>query len=232
MPDARWQRIVGGIGAADSTLTAAERICLEAHDLLNAASVSLAQVIEFAYSPIAATNDLGTFLDDQQFALGDGPTFDAQRSPVPIILEDAHARRATARWPVFSKLAEKHAIAAVFAFPLRIGDAYLGVLTAYRARAGQPSAGQYADGLILSSLATAELVRQEAGIGSGSDRGIFEPGLYDQSPLQVAAGMVAESLGISIVAALVRIRARAFADDQPVSQTAMQIVERKLVLEK
>lgn len=232
MADARWQRIVGGIGAADSTLTVGQRICLEATDLLEATSVSLAQVIDRVYSPIAATDDLGAFLDDQQFALGDGPTFEAQCSPVPIILEDAHARRATARWPVFAKLAEKHAMAAVFAFPLRIGDAYLGVLTVYRARAGQPSAGQYADGLILSSLATAELVRQEAGVGTKGGPGIFEPGLYDQSPLQVAAGMVAESLNISIVAALVRIRARAFTDDQPVSQTAVQIVERKLVLEK
>lgn len=232
MADARWQRIVSGIDSADSASTVAERICLEANELLNATSVSLAQVIDHAYRPVAATDDLGTFLDDQQFALGDGPTFEAQTSPVPIILEDAHAHRAMVRWPLFANLADKHAIAGVFAFPLRIGDAYLGVLTAYRSRTGQPSAGQYADGLILSSLATAELVRQEAGIGTRPDRGIFEPGLYDQSPLQVAAGMVAESLNISIVAALVRIRARAFADDQPVSKTAMQIVERQLVLEK
>jgi hypothetical protein len=44
--------------------------------------------------------------------------------------------------------------------------------------------------------------------------------------------MVAESLNVSIVAALVLIRARAFANDQPVSKTAQQIVARELVLEK
>lgn len=192
----------------------------------------MALVIDHAYSPIAATDDLGTLLDDEQFALGDGPTFEAQRSPAPIILDDAHAHRAAARWPVFAKLAQKHSIHGAFAFPLRIGDAYLGVLTAYRDRAGEPSAQQYADGLILASLATAELVRREAGVGAEPGAGIFEPGLYDQSALQVAAGMVAEALNISIVTALVRIRARAFADDQPVSQTAQQIVARHLVLEK
>jgi hypothetical protein len=180
---------------------------------------------------VAAADDLGTLLDDEQFALGDGPTFEAQHSPAPIILEDVHARRTTARWPVFAKLVEKHAIQGVFVFPLRIGDAYLGVLTAYRARSGEPSGEQYADGLMLASLATAELVRRAAGVDTEPGLGIFEPGLYHQSALQVAAGMVAESLNISIVAALVRIRARAFANDQPVSKTAQQISARELVLE-
>lgn len=232
MTDQRWQFISDKIRAADAGLSVGHHICLVAKDILNAKSVSLAMVIDHAYRPMAATDDLGTLLDDEQFALGDGPTFDAQRAPAPILLEDAHAHRTVTRWPVFSKLAEKHDIHGTFAMPLRIGDAYLGVLTAYRARSGQPSAEQYADGLILASLATAEIVRQEAGASKDSGSGIFEPGLYDQSALQVAAGMVAETLNISIVAALVRIRARAFADDHPVSKTAQQIVARDLVLDK
>lgn len=232
MADGRWQFIADRVRTADSTITVGTRICVVASDLLKAKSVSLALVIDGSYRPIAATDDLGTLLDEEQFALGDGPTFKARNSLAPIILEDVHAHRAAVRWPVFTKLAENHGVHGAFAFPLRIGDAFLGVLTAYRARAGEPSAEQYADGLILASLATAELVSQEAGVGAESGSGIFEPCLYDQSALQVAAGMVAESLNISIVAALVRIRARAFADDHPVSKTALQIVERKLVLQK
>lgn len=232
MTDQRWQLISDRVRAAGPTLTVGQRICVVANELLNARCVSLALVIDHAYSPIAATDKLGTLLDDEQFALGDGPTFEAQSSPAPIILEDAHAHRSAVRWPVFTKLAQLHSIHGAFAFPLRVGDAYLGVLTAYRARAGEPSAEQYADGLILASLATAELVRKQAGVGTEAGSGIFEPGLYDQSALQIAAGMVAESLNISIVTALVRIRARAFADDQPVSHTAQQIVARDLVLEK
>lgn len=125
---------------------------------------------------------------------------------------------------------ENHGVHGAFAFPLRIGDAFLGVLTAYRARAGEPSAEQYADGLILASLATAELVSQEAGVGAESGSGSSSrASMTNLLPREVAAGdMVAESLNISIVAALVRIRARAFADDHPVSKTALQIVERNL----
>lgn len=228
--EGRSKFIADKIRTADPTLTAGHRICLVANELLSAKSVSLALVVDRAYSPVAATDSLGTLLDDEQFALGNGPTFDAQNSPAPIIVEDVHARRAVARWPVFTKLSEKHGFLGAFAFPLRVGYAYLGVMTAYRARTGEPSAEQYADGLVLASLATAELVRQEAGIAADPDA--LEPRLYDQSALQVAAGMVAESLNIPIVAALARIRARAFADDQPVSHTARRIVARELVLEK
>lgn len=230
MVEGRSKTIADRIRAADSTLTTGHRICLVANELLGAKSVSLGLVVDHAYSPVAATDNLGTLLDDEQFALGNGPSFDAQNSLAPVIVEDVHAKRTVARWPVFAKLAEKHGLLGAFAFPLRVGYAYLGVLTAYRARTGVPSAEQYADGLVLASLATAELVRQEAGIATDPDA--LEPRLYDQSSLQVAAGMVAEALNIPIVAALARIRARAFADDQPVSQTARRIVARELVLDK
>lgn len=232
MSEARWHFIAGRVRAEKPALTVGHRICVVAGELLNSENVSLALVIEHSFSPIATTGRLGTLLDEEQFALGDGPSFEARNSPAPIILGDIHAHRASIRWPIFVKLAAKHGIGGVFAFPLRIGDAYLGVLTVYRVHAGEPTAEQYSDGLILASLATAELVRQEAGVGPESGAGIFEPGLYDQSALQIAAGMVAELLNISIVAALVRIRARAFADDQPVSHIAQQIVRRSLVLEK
>ena len=232
MADERWQFIADRIRAADSTLTVGKRICLVANELLDAKCVALAKVIDHAYTPVADTDDLGTLLNDQQFALSNGPTFEAQHSPAPIILDDLHTRRTVSRWPIFAELAEKYGISGAFVFPLRIGDAYLGVLTAYRDRSGDLSGTQYADGLILASLATAELVRMQADVGAEPGLGIFEPGVYHQSALQVASGMVAESLNISIVAALVRIRARAFADDQSVGRTAQQIVARELVLEK
>lgn len=231
MSDRRWTLIASKIRGADPALTVSQRICIAAGELLGASSVSLALVVDGAYSPVAATDEVGEFLDDQQFTFGDGPAFDAQRAEAPIIVEDVNAHRAATRWPVFVKLAQHHRVRGAFVFPLRIGDAHLGVLTAYRAHAGEPSAEAYADGLILASLATAELLSVEAGVGAELGTGIFTPGLYDQSALHVAAGMVAESLNISIVAALVRIRARAFADDQAVGHTAQLIVERRLVLE-
>lgn len=231
MTDRRWQFVADKIGALDPALSVSDRICAVALELLGARSVSLALVIDHAYSSIADSDALGTLLDEEQFALGDGPTFEAQTSSAAIVLDDVAAHRASARWPIFAKLAQEHEIRGVFAFPLRIGDAYLGVLSVYRGRPGEPTAVEYTDGLILSSLATAELVRRQAGGGGKPDTDIFKPGFYDQSALQIAAGMVAESLNVSLVAALVRIRARAFADELPVNRIAQQIVARTLILD-
>jgi hypothetical protein len=231
MPDPRWKFIADKVAALDATLSLSQRICSVALELLRARSISLALAVNHAYSPIADSDPLGTLLDEEQFSLGDGPTFDAQSSPAPIILEDIRAHQAATRWPIFAKLAQAHEVHGVFAFPLRIGDAYLGVLTAYLARAGRPTAAEFADGLILSSLATAEVLRHLADAGPESEAGILQHNLYDQPALQIAAGMVAESLDIPIVAALVRIRARAFADGQPVNYIAQRIVARTLTLD-
>lgn len=232
MADERWHVIADKIRSADSALNLGQKICVVGADVLSAQAVSLALVVDHAYSPIATSDHVATLLDEEQFALGDGPSFDAQSSEAPVIADDVSAHRANHRWPAFTPLAQKHNIHGVYAFPLRIGTAYLGVLTAYRSQTGEPTAQQYADGLILASLATAELVRHQAGVTSPELADVFEPGLYDQSALQVAAGMVAETLNCPIVAALVRIRARAFADDKPVTEIARQIVARELVLDK
>ena len=232
MVDDRWHAIADKIRATDPHLNLGQKLCAVGVEVLGATAVSIALVFNHAYSPVSASSELATLLDEEQFALGNGPTFDAQNAAGPVIIEDTHAHRASHKWPAFTPVAAKHNIHGVFAFPLRVGTAYLGVLTAYRHSPGQPSAQQYADGLILASLATAELVRHQAGVTSPELADIFEPGLYDQSALQIAAGMVAESLNCPIVVALVRIRARAFSDDKPVSEIARAIVAREIVLEK
>lgn len=232
MADERWHIIAEKIRNSDSVLSLGQKICIVGAEVLGAESVSLALVVEHAYSPISSSDPLATLLDEEQFALGNGPSFDAQHSAAPVIANEIGSHQLTHRWPAFTRVAQKHGMHGVFAFPLRIGTAYLGVMTAYRTKTGDPTAQQYADGLILASLATAELVRHQAGVTSPELSDVFEPGLYDQSALQVAAGMVAEALNCPIVAALVRIRARAFADDKPVTEIARQIVARELILKK
>jgi transcriptional regulator with GAF, ATPase, and Fis domain len=228
----RWHSIADKIRATDSSLTLGQKLCAVAVEVLGANAASIALVVNHAYSAISASSDVATLLDEEQFALGNGPTFDAQEASGPVIIDDTTAHRASHKWPAFTPVAAKHGIHGVFAFPLRVGTAYLGVLTAYRTNPGKPTADEFSDGLILASLATAELVRHQAGVTSPELADIFEPGLYDQSALQIAAGMVAEALECPIVAALVRIRARAFADDKPVSEIARAIVAREIVLEK
>ena len=230
MSNQRLSFISDKIRESDASLSLVHRFCVVAAELLRAQSASIALVIDQAYSAIAASSPLGTLLEEQQFAFGDGPTYDSRESPIPIIVEDMTDRHSAKEWPAFAPVASKHDIRAVYAFPLRVGSAYLGVLTVYRVEHGEPTAQEYADGLILAALATNELVRQQAGIAAGDVLSSSEPGLSDQSTVQIAAGMVAEALNCSIVSALVRIRARAFADDKPVNDIARAIVARELIL--
>ena len=230
MNEERWQVITRKIRAVNPELNLAQKLCLVGVEVLHAETVSLALVVDHAYSAIAASDHLATLLDEQQFALGDGPTFDAQDSSTPIVVADTGNPKAGRKWPAFTPIAERHGIQGVFAFPLRIGMAYLGVMSAYRSRPDAPSANEYADGLILASMATADLVRHQAGVTPPDLADIFAPGLAAQSQLQIATGMVSELLNCSAVSALVRIRARAFADDKPVSEIARAIVARELIL--
>lgn len=201
-------------------------------NLLGATAVSISLFVQDVYTPIAQSHDLAKDLDEQQFALGDGPTFDAYKSIKPIIVADIKQASSREEWPAFSHDVEQHDIRGIFAFPLRIGNAFLGVLTAYRNVAGVPNTQEYSDGLILALLSTAEIIRLQVGEDPNGIPEVFEAGLYNQSPLQVAAGMVAEYLNCSIAEALVRIRTRAFVDGKSLSIIAQQVLSKEIVLEK
>lgn len=232
MPSGRALVIADRVRGLDSDDSVGQRICSVAVDLLDSTAVSIALVVENIYSPIAQSHDLAVALDEEQFALGDGPTFHASKSAIPIIVEDIRQASSREQYPAFAHAIELYEIRGVCAFPLRIGNAYIGALTAYRPVAGAPSAQEYIDGLILASLAAGELFRLQAGEDPDGIPEIFEAGLYDQSPLQIAAGMVAESLTCSIVEALVRIRSRAFADGTALNLIAQQVLAKDIVFEK
>jgi len=216
---------------ADPARPVGERICAVAGELLGADRTSLTLVAGRNSSAIVGSDAGGVLLDEQQLALGEGPTFDAIDSYAPVVGDDLTGLDNAHRWPAFAPVGVRHGMAAVYAFPLRVGEARIGVLSAYRTRAGTLTALQYADGLVIASLATVALLQEQSGVTSGDLAEAFLPGLHNQSQIQMAAGMVSEHLGVSIVDALVRIRGHAFQTAQAVNVVARAIVARDLVLE-
>jgi len=227
----RWRTVSDAIQRIDPELSAGERVCLAGERLMDAASLSIAAVTDLAYRPFASSSTWAAQLDEVQFSVGDGPTFQAQGTPSPVLAEDLHGHESTVRWPIFVGAAAQEGVVSAFAFPLRVGAGRLGVLTAYRKVAGALGAQQFADGLILATFAGAEIVRvlavEEQGLTEEPD-----PGAYDQTAVNFAAGMVAEQLGTTIVDALVRIRAYAFAHDLTVTDVARLIADRQIMLER
>lgn len=203
-----------------------------AAEFLGVDHVSLTIVVAGGAVSNVGSSDEAIELSSVQFALGEGPSVEAARLGVPVLLNDAQSAEAAALAPMFTAAAQQRGVAAVFAFPLRVGEALVGTLTAHRATSGALSAQQYADGLIVSSLATVALLQLEAAGSSGDVRVSFGASNGEHAAVQVAAGMVSEQLSVTIIEALVRIRAHAFMADAELDDVARRIIDRSLRLER
>lgn len=171
-------------------------------------------------------------LDDLQFTLGQGPGPDAAMAGEPVLVPDLAI--AVTRWPVFVPAAMDLGARAVFALPLRIGAISVGALVAHRAIAGPLADGALADAFALADAVTVLLLREQStwtghitrtvdGSASGWDR----PGTY-RAEVHQATGMISAQLRISLAEALVRLRARAYADGRLVAEVAADVVARRL----
>ena len=230
MGDRLWHQIATRIEETDAELPYPQRICIAGAELLGADSMTIALVVDGGYEPLGSTDERGIRMDELQFAIGDGPSFAVHGDNDPILVEDLAHHDAVSQWPLFCDAARSHGVRGLFAFPLRIGAANLGVMTAYRTSVAALTPTQFSHGLVLSAFAAAETVRRLAG---NPDRVVEgqDPITFDQSIVQFAAGMLAERLNTSIVDALVRIRAHAYASNLTVTEVAQLIASGRLVLD-
>jgi GAF domain-containing protein len=228
----RWRRIADLLHDASDGHSIGSAIAEVSTDFLGVDHASLTFIVAGQAVSTVGNSDEAAELCRLQFELGEGPAVQAFHSGTPVLIDDLNDPSAIARAPLFIPFARDRGVGAMFAFPLRVGAALVGVMTAHRALPGPLDAEQYADGLIVSTLATIGLLQVEAGAAVGTIEVRFEPGTGLHAVVQVAAGMVSEQLGISVVEALVRMRAHAFSTDVPLDEVARDIVERRLRLER
>ena len=172
-------------------------------------------------------------LEDAQFTLGQGPGHDAVTSGTPVLEPDLALSGAAGRYPAFTPAAANLRVRAVFAFPLRIGAISVGVLTAHRAIPGPLTVAQLADALALADAVTVLLLHQDPprseadGASHGAPRnGSTQPATH-RAQVHQATGMISVQLGVSLAEALVRLRARAYADDRLINDLADDVVARR-----
>ena len=172
---------------------------------------------------VAASDTTARSLADVQFLVGQGPCLDAYARRSPVLepcLDDEVARR----WPAYTAAARALGAAAVFALPLQVGAARLGVLEVYRIEPGWLAPSSLALALTFAEVALDALLDGQA--RSGQDRPPAGVGLA-MNPHYViyqAQGMVTVDLGISLTDAMTRLRAHAFAADRPLSEVAADVV--------
>ncbi|MFJ3223792.1 GAF domain-containing protein [Streptomyces sp. NPDC086783] len=174
-----------------------------------------------------ASDGVSRHFVDLQATLGEGPGVDCLAVGAVVRVPDLTLVR-DGRWPALAMEVPGQTARAVFCFPLRIGAIVLGVLTLVRRAPGQLTRGQADDALALTFALTMRLM----------DRG--PPGLTlsgepDGPPLlnavvHQATGMASVQLAVSLADALLCLRAHAYGSGRTLTDTAHDIVARRLRL--
>jgi GAF domain-containing protein len=208
-----------------------QRMCADAVRALSASGVGMSVMAGNGVRSMGASSDPATAgIEELQFTFGEGPCIDAYTTGRPVLVSDL-ADGATSRWPVYAPAVQDVGVRAVFAFPLQIGAARLGVLDVFRARPGPLSRDELGQAFTFADLMVMTLLDDQARTADidraawGADWGeAFE----SRAELFQAQGMVMVQLGIPLADALIRIRAYAYARNRWLSDVAADIVARRL----
>jgi hypothetical protein len=192
---------------------------------------------------VYATDGLARRLDELQYAIGEGPCFDAYLEDRPQFHPDLHVVADTPRWPTFAADATQLGVAALFALPIPDGQRPMGVLELYRRTHGgltgaQRDAASACAGAIAARLAanweTCVLLAGSA-VGAVEAAVTFDalnqaPDAFTRTQVHVAAGIVAEQLGVSAAEGVDRLRAHAYACGRSPASVAADVIARRLTL--
>jgi GAF domain/ANTAR domain len=228
----RHARLVARIAELGEAATVPDRICRTTVDVLEVSGAALILMSPDETGAIVAASDrIVESVEDLQFILGEGPCLRAYRTGAPVLVPYV-ARDAGWRWPMFDHQAANAGAAAVFAFPLQIGAVNLGALYLYRDREGMLSREQMADAFVLAEISSWVLLDIQAGAVDGElDRRLDKPWGH-RAIVHQATGMLSAQLGITLVEALVRLRARAFSNERSIYVIAADVVSGREVLER
>ncbi|MFJ9728448.1 GAF and ANTAR domain-containing protein [Streptomyces sp. NPDC101209] len=180
---------------------------------------------------LCASDDVATRLADIQYTLGEGPSTEAVRLRAPVFAPDLSRPPDTRRWPLFSVQAIKSGAQSVFSLPLAGAGQALGTLDLYRRAAGSLTGAHLRTALLVADAMTLAVVALDH--ASPAPEGVvtwLAGAEADREEVHHATGMIMVRLGVSAEEALLRLRARAFAQGRTATEVARAIVDRTMDL--
>jgi hypothetical protein len=228
VPGDRLLRILAQLSSGGDTVPGGPRLCEVCADVavMSGAGIMLMSG-DVPGGSVCTTNEVSALIEELQYTLGEGPCVDAHNSDRPVLEPDL-ADPSTPRWLAFTPPAVEAGARAVFGFPLQAGAVRLGALNLYRDRPGPLDSDQYADALVLADVATRAVLLMQVQAPPGALAAELEAGANFRFAVHQASGMVAVQLGISVVEALVRLRAYAFGNSRLLTEVAEEVVGRRL----
>lgn len=208
------------------------RVCQSAAQALSASGAGISVMTDDGVRGVCAASDpVSERVEELQFVMGEGPCIDAFATRRPVLIADLEGS-AVNRWPGYAPAALQDGVRAVFAFPLQVGAARLGILDVFRHQAGPLTDAELPMALSFADVTVEALLDRQRGADvHGAVNGVAAD-VGHRAELFQAQGMVMVQLGVSIGEALSRMRAYAYAEDRRLDDVARDIVARRLRLDQ
>lgn len=212
---------------ANSPRAAGEVLCALFVDRLAVTGASISVVGEYGQLTIGSSDSISARVEELQFELGEGPHLDALSSGRPVLVPEMSAAQIS-RWPVFGPAAEQLGVGALFAFPMAVGAATVGVVDMYRRAPGDLESHTVSSALSLASWVATPALRlaaQSANVET-PDAAHLAPEMRRE--VHQATGIVLVQLGITATEAFSRLRAHSFSSGQTLEIVAHEVVARRI----
>jgi GAF domain-containing protein len=214
---------------------AADRLCRACVRLLGIDAAAISLVFDGANAgTLGASAPAARRYDEEQFTSGEGPCLDAVARRGPVTVADL-ADPSENRWPAYGPAMLAHHIRGVHAMPIVVAGECLGAINFFHA---QPTT--LTDDQVLGVVAAAglaelpllDLLDQNLNQATTTPRSDAWAVLNTLTRAEVsqATGTLMAQLHIEAPAALVRLRAHAYATGRSTTDVARDILEHRLRL--
>lgn len=180
----------------------------------------------FGSEIVCASDAVAARLDEVQIDFGEGPSWEAMLTGTPVLEPDV-ARTTSARWPMALLAIQEIGLAAVFAFPMRVGALRIGSVDLYNRRSGSLGRLVVQDAIALTDVAARQVLHRalvhaerDGTPGQGGER-------YSRREVHQATGMVAAQAVVSAADALLLLRADAYTNGCSVRERSRDVIARR-----
>ena len=224
------------MASAGPGLSAANALCEACVDLLGVDGAAISMIHSgLSHGTFGASSDSSRRLDEYQFTFGEGPCLDAANSRTAVLAPDLDSPD-EARWPAFTEAVLGDGIRAVFALPINITSSCVGALDLFRTGPGPLPRSHLAGGMLAAELASLPMMDLIASTQrhpvDEDDDPWAQLAELDRVEVYQATGILISQLDVDATEALVRLRAHAISTNRTASQVAIDIIERRVVLER
>ena len=177
---------------------------------------------------VCASTKLGARIDEIQIDLGEGPSWEALRTRLPVTASDLQVDGG-ALWPGTWAALRELDVGALFAFPLFVSTLGIGSIALYSLTARELSDADIERMSRLAAIVSGNLLRRALNrLDRPNDDGEDEP--YSRREVHQATGMVAARNRIGVDDALLILRGHAYAGGRSVRDVAADVIARRLDL--